>query len=65
MFFVNGRAVPFTEGVTILGYLKANKYKIDRIAIELNGKILAKSLYDTTVIQSEDRLEIVCFVGGG
>lgn len=33
--------------------------------VELNGEIISKELYTTTVLTAADRLEIVSFVGGG
>ena len=35
------------------------------IAIEYNGEILHRQYWDSTQIQSGDRLEIVTIVGGG
>jgi len=36
-----------------------------RIAVELNGQIVAKSRYADTGINAGDRLEVVAAVGGG
>ena len=36
-----------------------------RIAIELNGEIVPRSRFDSTMISSGDRMEIVTAVGGG
>lgn len=36
-----------------------------RFVVELNGEIISKELYTTTVLTAADRLEIVSFVGGG
>ena len=36
-----------------------------RIAVEINGHIVPKSKYDTTVLNDGDTVEIVGFVGGG
>jgi sulfur carrier protein len=35
------------------------------VAVEYNGEILHRHLWDDTVIQEGDRLEIVTIVGGG
>ncbi|MDE1161833.1 MAG: sulfur carrier protein ThiS [Acidobacteriaceae bacterium] len=37
----------------------------DRVAIEHNGEIVPRSLWHATPIASNDRLEVVHFVGGG
>lgn len=40
-------------------------YAGKRFVVELNGEIISKELYTTTVLTAVDRLEIVSFVGGG
>jgi thiamine biosynthesis protein ThiS len=45
--------------------LEALALKPDRIAIELNGEIVPRSAWSTTLLQQNDKLEIVHFVGGG
>lgn len=40
-------------------------YPLLGVAIELNGTILPMDTYESTQISAADRLEIVCFVGGG
>ena len=35
------------------------------VAVEYNGEILHRQFWDTTCMQSGDRLEIVTIVGGG
>jgi len=37
----------------------------ERVAIELNQKVVRRSDWPTTMIAAGDRLEIVNFVGGG
>jgi sulfur carrier protein len=39
--------------------------KGDRVAIEHNGEIAARSNWTQTVLHEGDRLEVVHFVGGG
>lgn len=64
MIKINGKIFEDKQ-VNLTDYLNANAYKKEFIAIELNGNILPKSLYDSTVLQDGDRVEIVSFVGGG
>ena len=40
-------------------------YAGKHFVVELNGEIISKELYTTTVLTAADRLEIVSFVGGG
>lgn len=64
MMIVNGKEVE-SVSKTIGEYLKDNGYDARTIAIELNGEILPKENYDTTVLSDNDKMEIVCFMGGG
>ena len=41
------------------------EYDPKRIAVERNGEIVFKSQYDDVVLQDEDSIEVVSFVGGG
>ena len=65
MITINGKTIGLSENITVSEYLKQNQYRPERIAIELNGSILPKSAYDSTVLNDEDVMEIVSFVGGG
>ena len=65
MITINGKTRGLSENITVSEYLKQNQYRPERIAIELNGSILPKSAYDSTVLKDEDVMEIVSFVGGG
>lgn len=64
MITINGENVE-ASGMTLTEYLLSVDYSIDRIAVELNGEILAKAKYDATMLNEGDKVEIVSFVGGG
>ena len=40
-------------------------FKEDRVAVELNGSIVARGAWGDAQVHSGDKLEIVHFVGGG
>ncbi|MCI6042000.1 sulfur carrier protein ThiS [bacterium] len=65
MVTVNGKSIGLSENITVSEYLKQNQYRPERIAIELNGSILPKSAYNSTILKDGDVMEIVSFVGGG
>ena len=62
---INGKEIKAQEGATILSILESRNHNIDRVAAELNGKIIPKEQFATTALADSDTLEIVCFVGGG
>lgn len=52
-------------GRVLADYLNESGYDAQRIAVELNGEIVPKSKYASTVLKDGDAVEIVRFVGGG
>ena len=64
---VNGqtRVVTVDEPASLAAVLAALELKADRIAVEHNGRIARRSAWADTVVQDQDKLEIVHFVGGG
>lgn len=52
-------------GKTIAEYLSETNYDRKRIAVERNGSIVPKALYEQTVLEDDDEVEVVSFVGGG
>ena len=64
MVKVNGENVNIA-GKTVAEYLAATAYDSKRIAVERNGEILPKSQYDSCILNEDDVIEVVSFVGGG
>lgn len=65
MIKINGIEESCAKGMTIMEYLNSKGYRLGFIAIELNGKIIPKSEYESRIISESDTMEIVSFVGGG
>ena len=64
MVKINGESLDIA-GKTIGEYLDTTKYDKKRIAVEKNGDIVPKALYDEALINDGDSIEVVSFVGGG
>lgn len=62
---VNGETRDVPEGLTIRGLLEHLEMRPDRVAIERNLAILPRTKWMDTVVQADDRYEIVHLVGGG
>lgn len=62
---ING--TPYTlEGVTNIEQLIIGKGLIpERVVVELNLRIIPRSLWKTALLNDNDEIEIVSFVGGG
>ena len=61
---VNGNRIEQNK-LSLKEYLESTGLNPKRIAVEVNGEILPKSEYDSTVLKDGDKVEIVNFVGGG
>lgn len=65
MIKVNGEVAENIAGQNVTQYLTESGYDLKRLAVELNGDILPKAQYESTLLQDGDNVEIVSFVGGG
>lgn len=52
-------------GQNLYQYLKDEGFDIDRVVVEINLEIIPKEELDRVVIQEEDSIEVLRFVGGG
>lgn len=51
--------------VSVQEYLEKANYNLLRVAVEINGGIVPKSMYESTILKDGDTVEVVSFVGGG
>ena len=62
---VNGRKVMFNNNETVDKLIKKLKIPLNKVAIELNKKILNKKKINKIKLNNNDSIEIVHFIGGG
>jgi thiamine biosynthesis protein ThiS len=62
---INGQDRDCSAALSLTGLLVELSLKTDRVAVELNQRIVAREEWANTTLQEGDRLEIVHFVGGG
>ncbi|MEL6382154.1 MAG: sulfur carrier protein ThiS [Cyanobacteria bacterium J06626_18] len=62
---VNGEAKNCSPQTLLPDYLQQIGLNPRLVAVEYNGEILHRQFWETTYLQSGDRLEIVTIVGGG
>ena len=62
---VNGKKLIFNKNESILMLIKKLKIPLNKVAIELNKKILDKKKLKKIKLKSNDKIEIVHFIGGG
>lgn len=61
---LNGQPEQVREGATIAQLIEQRGLAPNKVAIELNRRLLRSERYDT-LLRSGDEVEIVTFVGGG
>ena len=62
---VNGKKVVFDKNESIEILIKKLKIPLNKVAIELNKKILDKKKLKKIKLKVNDKIEIVHFIGGG
>ena len=62
---VNGKKVIFNKNESIETLIKKLKIPLNKVAIELNKKILNKKKINKIKLNNNDNIEIVHFIGGG
>jgi len=62
---VNGQQITVKNKISLNEFLKKEGYDTQRVAVEKNGIIIPKKSFETEMLSDNDKLEIVCFVGGG
>ena len=65
MIVINGENRQEMQGKTIEFLLEEMGLKKEQVAVEVNESITDKSLYEKTIINDGDIIEVVSFVGGG
>ena len=63
--YVNGEPRELTAPLSLAELITQLDLPAARIAVELNRVVVRRNEWSTTVIQDNDRIEIVHFVGGG
>jgi len=61
---VNGQPKEIADGTTVAQLIAQHNLTPEKVAIELNRRLLRTEKYDT-ILAANDEVEIVTFVGGG
>ena len=62
---VNGKKILLNENRSVEKLVKKLKLPLNKVAIELNKKILDKRKLNQIILKDKDSIEIVHFIGGG
>ncbi|MDR1774400.1 MAG: sulfur carrier protein ThiS [Clostridioides sp.] len=62
---VNGKEVEFKEKMSILNLLDNYNLDKNKVVVEVNFQILEPEVFEEYIVNKEDEIEIISFVGGG
>jgi thiamine biosynthesis protein ThiS len=63
--YVNGDSKELSIPISLAELITQLDLPAARIAVELNRSVVRRNDWSTTLLQEDDRIEIVHFVGGG
>ena len=62
---LNGVPYEINGGTNLNELLNKLKIQKNKVAIEVNGEIIEKNKYPNLILNKDDKVEIVHFIGGG
>jgi len=62
---INVAPYEINDGTNLNELLNKLKIKKNKVAIEVNGEIVEKNKYPNLILNKDDKVEIVQFIGGG
>lgn len=62
---VNGKPHEIEAGTSIAALLEQLNLKMEQVAVEHNRDIVARADFSSVMLNPDDNIEIVNFVGGG
>ena len=62
---LNGNPYEINNGTNLDQLLNKLKIQKNKVAIEVNGEIVERNKYPNMILNKDDKVEIVHFIGGG
>tara|TARA_B100000686_G_scaffold208416_1_gene215341 strand:- start:184 stop:402 length:219 start_codon:yes stop_codon:yes gene_type:complete len=62
---LNGNTYEIKHGINLDDLINKLKLHKNKVAIEVNGEIVEKNKYPSLILNKNDKVEIVHFIGGG
>jgi sulfur carrier protein len=63
--YLNGADHQLSESTSIYALLDALGFLQKRVAVEVNGSIVPRSLHVETILRADDKVEVIHAIGGG
>lgn len=65
MIILNGTKITYIAGQTLAQLILKQNITTQNIVAEINGVIIHRNQFTSTLLHANDRIEIITFVGGG
>ena len=62
---LNGTSYEINHGANLTELLNRLEIPSNKVAIEVNGEIIERNKYKKLILNKDDKVEIVHFIGGG
>ena len=62
---LNGSSYEINSGINLNQLLNKLKIEKNKVAVEVNGEIIERKKYLNLTLKTNDKVEIVHFIGGG
>ena len=62
---LNGGTYEINNGTNLNELLNKLKIQKNKVAVEINGEIVERNKYQNLILNKNDKVEIVHFIGGG
>ena len=62
---LNGDTYEINHGTNLNELLNKLKIQKNKVAVEINGEIVERNKYQNLILNKDDKVEIVHFIGGG
>lgn len=62
---VNGREMSFSKSITIANLLLNLNISIEKVVVEVDGEIISRDEFNSFILNENNSIEVISFVGGG
>ena len=62
---VNGKEVEYQKNESVTELLKRMHYTFPLIVVKINGSLIKKNLYGTSIVPDNSKIQVVHMISGG
>lgn len=65
MIEVNGRSIDFVGDETVKDLLKRMKYTFPNVVVKINGELVKRNDFPSTVVPDDSKISVIHMISGG